>query len=44
MRAVEGEEQRKQHRKRHPETDEECIEKMLFEVGMEQNDDGYHVV
>ena len=44
MREVEGEEQRKQHRKRHPETNEECIEEMFSQVGMEQDDDGYHVV
>ena len=36
--------QRKQHRKRHPETNEECINEMFSQVGMEQEDDGYHVV
>jgi hypothetical protein len=36
--------QRKQPRKRRAETDEECIEEMFSQVGMEQDEDGYHVV
>ena len=44
MRYVEGEEQRKQPRERRVETDEECIEKIISEVVMEQDGNGYHVV
>ena len=44
MRDVEGEEQRKQHHKRHPETSEKCIKEMFSQVGMEQDEDGYHVM
>lgn len=44
MRDVEGEEQRKQPRKRRAETDEECIEEMFSQVVMEQEEDWYHVV
>ena len=44
MRDVEGEEQRKQHHKRHSETNEECIKEILSQVGMEQDGNGYHVV
>ena len=35
---------KKQPRKRCAETDEECIEEMFSQVGMEQDDDGFHVV
>ena len=35
---------KKQPRKRHAETDEDFIEEMFSEVGMEQDHDGYHVV
>ena len=35
---------RKQPRKRRAETDEEFIEGMFSEVGMEQDHDGFHVV
>ena len=35
---------RKQPRKRRAETDEEFIDEMFSQVGMEQEDDGYHVV
>lgn len=35
---------KKQLRKRRAETDEECIEEMFSQVGMEQDDDGFHVV
>ena len=35
---------KKQLRKRRTETDEECIEEMFSQVGMEQDDDGFHVV
>lgn len=35
---------KKQPRRRRAETDEECIEEMFSQVGMEQDDDGYHVV
>ena len=35
---------KKQPRRRRAETDEECIEEMFSHVGMEEEDDGYHVV
>ena len=41
---IREEEKGKQHRKRHPEIDEKCIKEMFFQVGMEQEDDVYHVV
>ena len=31
-------------RRHRAETDEECIDEMFSQVGMEQEDDGYHVV
>ena len=35
---------KKQPRKRHAETDEDFIEEMFSEVGMEQDREGFHVV
>ena len=35
---------KKQPRKRRSETDEDFIEEMFSEVGMEQDHDGFHVV
>ena len=35
---------KKQPRKRRTESDEEFIEEFFFEVGMEQDHDGFHVV
>ena len=35
---------KKQPRKRRAETDEDFIEEMFSEVGMEQDHDGFHVV